>query len=1017
MERKAVFLICVLSFCFGVDAATLYYDSDAPNAGLEDIAQLDSPSSDTKNILGQGITSSAENDSATYVAGDRTTQGQTFTTNSGDVTTLEGVWIRHVGYTNYLDNGTWASLNDGEQITLRICSVSGTSLTVLRSEIVTVNTGSGFSGGGNWNGTGRWLYIDLGSPVDLSADTEYAFDLTSYGPWFELAGLDDGSYSGGTAYTTGSDEALDLGTVYTNGDRTFVADMSPAGFDVPGEVEYQISIEAITDRIIHVHCVPEGQAERASLIVPDITRDPVSVVVDDNQDAYSLTTSQIKAVLDKTTSQVSFYTLADELILAEDSRSIIAYNHQESTGGVQWVLNRTAQSWVADENENYYGLGQKPGAPINYQGINTTIEQGNTDAMTPFIVSSGEYGILWDMNCTGSFNAADTGGIISFTADAAFGMDYYFIYGPDFEGVINEYRELTGPAPMYPKWGFGFWQSKCQYNNQNELLDIANDFRNHGFPIDLIIQDWKYWGYDNNYWSSMTWDSSRYPDPDSMIDQVHDLNMKFMAVIWPFIGPASDLGVELESNGGLLQGGNNYTGQVARLFDAYDPAIYDIYWDHADSGLFQRGLDGWWMDASEPEDIANLSGDTGYGPLHSCHNAYALVHTQGLSQRQLQVNDQKRVVMLTRSCWAGQQRTGGATWSGDTQSNWSTFRDQITAGISYCMSGLPYWTTDIGGYWGSDNQNADFRELFQRWFQYGTFCPLYRVHGFADREPWQWENGEGPIFNNMKKYADLRYRLMPYIYTLGSEVTRNNTTIMRGLPMDFPDDHNCQNNGQEFMFGPAFLVRPVTEAISTSPQQTVVYLPQGESWYDFWTGQLYEGSQTLVKETPIDVMPLYVKAGSIVPMGPILEWATQNPADPIELRIYTGADSVFILYEDENDNYNYKNGEFSQISFFWNETEKKLTIGDRQGSFPGMLTNRTVNIVFVSEGHGTGMPETAEPDVSVSYTGQAITINQPGVCTLSSEAIGFDTDDNCMIDMVDFAMFAEFWLEGNPDYN
>jgi alpha-D-xyloside xylohydrolase len=290
------------------------------------------------------------------------------------------------------------------------------------------------------------------------------------------------------------------------------------------------------------------------------------------------------------------------------------------------------------------------------------------------------------------------------------------------------------------------------------------------------------------------------------------------------------------------------------------------------------------------------------------------------------------------------------------------------------MAGLPYWTTDIGGYWAGNNKDSSFRELFQRWYQYGAFCPLFRVHGFADREPWQWDGTSGPIFKNLKKYADLRYRLMPYIYTLGSEVTRKNTTIMRGLPMDFPNDANCRENSREFMFGPAFLVRPVTEPISSPPTKTSVYLPQAAGWYDFWTGEKLNGGVTVHKETPINIMPLYVKAGSIVPMGPTMEWATQEPADPIELRIYTGANASFELYEDENDNYNYQNNAFSLIPINWDDGKKTLTIGARQGSFTGMLTERTFNVVFVRSGHGIDLTGTSADEV-VDYKGQAIVID------------------------------------------
>jgi alpha-glucosidase (family GH31 glycosyl hydrolase) len=777
-----IVLIYVLSLLINQSyAAIIASQISIPSPGTGDVAQLNSPTSDTLNILGTGITSSGTNDSATYVANDRSTQGQTFRTGSNAVT-LAGIWVQHVGYTTYLNNGTYAGVSDGSEVTVRISSVSGTALNVLRSETATVESGNGFSGGGN-NGTGRWLYIGLDTPVSLSANTLYAFDLTSYSPWFELAGLEAGPYSGGAAYTTAAKLNTIMDTVYPAGDRSFMADMTPSAYNGGDAAGYEISLEAITDRIIHIHCVATGQTAKQSLIVPaDIVHDPVSVTIEDNATTYTLRTSQVTAQLNKTTKKVSFYTSGGQLILAENGRSIASYSHQESTGGITWTLNQIAQSWAASESEAYYGLGQFDDRTMNWQGKTVGLEQYNTNAVSPFVVSSSGYGLLWDVNCSAEFSAANSAGVISFSADATFGLDYYFIYGPGIDGVINEYRVLTGPAPMYPRWGFGYWQCKERYSTQTEVQTIAATFRNDHFPIDLIIQDWRYWGKEdenapdsvNKMWSGMVWDAVKYPDPNEMIRYLHeDLNMKFMAVIWPFIGPNSQLAADLDANGGLLQGCNWASGNLARLFNTYDKIPQDIYWDYANRGLFQRGLDAWWMDASEPEDLGNLSGDTGYGPLRSCHNAYSLLHTENIYKHQRQTSDAKRVVSLTRSGYAGQQRTGGATWSGDIVTSWDTLKNQIAGGINFGMSGLPYWTTDIGGFFTGSfggNKTPAFQEIYQRWFQYGAFCPLFRSHGTnTAREPWQFDGNKGPIFKSLKKYADLRYRLMPYIYTLGSE--------------------------------------------------------------------------------------------------------------------------------------------------------------------------------------------------------------------------------------------------------
>ena len=876
----------------------------------------------------------------------------------------------------------------------------------------------------------------------------------------------------------------------------------------------KVILNAVTDSTIHVRYVPASQVNtpvKHSLIVPDLDHPTVPVTTKTTATTITLQTPALKVQLNKNSGKGSFYNLNSKLILSEADRSATPF-----TKG-SYTLYKTSQSWNAPETEAYYGLGQHEHAKMNYQGQIIQLEQLNKDAVSPFVLSSGGYGILWDINCTGQFNAAEID-TISFNADAAFTLEYYFMFGPDYDKIISQYRILTGTAPMFPRWAYGYMQSKERYVSQNEVLETATKFRNLGFPIDLIIQDWRYWGDDNDKWSGMTWDPGRFPDPTAMIDQLHNsLDMKFMAVIWPFIGTNTDIANELEANNCFFDG-SGWIGP-AKLYKAYDKTAQDIYWKYANKELFQRGLDSWWMDGSEPEDVDKYSGDCSYGPIESCHNAFSLIHTQGIYQHQRQTSEAKRVMILTRSSYAGQQRTAGAAWSGDITASWKTLSEQITAGINFSMSGLPYWTTDIGAFFlGSYSGNTDpaYRKLYTRWFQFGTFCPLFRSHGTnTAREPWHFGNDYYPILLN---YTNLRYRLMPYIYTLASEVTRDNSTIMRGLPMAFPADDNCRDNGRQFMFGPSFMVCPVIEqqqaeetipslqlktptgqtglkaeyfsgrtlsaahkhaervdpAIdfnwSTEPiaglgtnnytirwqgkiiaqqagiyeigvlcddgarlwidnnlvidqwkdqaatyystqlnfqensahdikleyyqgqydavckllwakpanQQklkTDVYLPQLSAWYDFWTGDYTEGGKTISKDTPIDIMPLYVKAGSIIPMAPKMQYATEKPADPIELRIYPGKDASFTIYEDENDNYNYESGSFSLIPIQWNDSDKILTIGERTGSFPGMIENRTFNIVLVRSGHGIGIEPENKPDHIIKYNGTPVTVN------------------------------------------
>jgi alpha-D-xyloside xylohydrolase len=888
-----------------------------------------------------------------------------------------------------------------------------------------------------------------------------------------------------------------------------------------------LSLQAISDRIIHVHYALPNQKPKESLVVrPDGIR-PEHVETAKNGNILSLQTSSLAVRLDTSNGKVSFLTSSGKSLLSEAGREVTPITIKG------YPLYKTIQRWSADESEAYYGLGQHQSGVMNYQGTTVNLSQVNMTAVSPFVVSSGGYGIFWDAPCTSAFSAKEQNEI-SFSSQAAFTFDYYFILGPDYDSIIKEYRALTGQAPMYARWTFGYMQSKERYKTQQELLDTAREFRKRGFPIDLIIQDWRYWGdSDNSKWSGMVFDPVNYPDPDEMIKILHnELNMKFMAVIWPFIGPDTDLCRELQQNNCLVAGTHFSTG---KLYDAYSATARDIYWKYANKGLFQRGLDAWWMDGSEPENVRNFTGNFAYGPIESCHNAFPLVHTEGIYEHQRKVSDQKRVFILTRSVFAGQQRAAAATWSGDITASWATLAKQIPAGINYGMSGFPYWTTDIGGFYASaflpeGTANPKYRELYTRWFQFGAFCPLFRSHGTSvPREPWQFGDEHFAI---LKKYCDLRYRLLPYIYSLSSEVTRNGYTLMRGLPMDFPDDRQCRNIGKEFMFGPAFLVAPVTTSVSVTNKHVIsqgslfdadgqaggltgsyysgkqfnklvlkrkdqeidfawlevknpgfgdnikidpvpglpidgfsirwegfvatkeageytfitdvddgvrlwidgklliddwnvnavteksaaitlpadtrvpikleyyentgeaeahlswstpsdnnvqkpmqeVYLPGGQQWVDFWTGQTTTGGKIVRRDLVLDIMPLYIKAGSIVPMGPYLQYATEKQPDPLELRIYPGKDASFTLYEDENNNYNYEKGAFALIPITWNDKAQTLTIGKRKGSFPGMLAKRTFDIVLVKPDQGVGETVTAKPDKTVQYDGTNITV-------------------------------------------
>jgi alpha-D-xyloside xylohydrolase len=543
---------------------------------------------------------------------------------------------------------------------------------------------------------------------------------------------------------------------------------------------------------------------------------------------------------------------------------------------------------------------------------------------------------------------------------AAARLDYTFFYGPGLEDVIAGYRESTGAAPLLPRWAYGFWQCRERYNTQQDLLEAVEGYRSRHLPVDLIVQDWFYWGKYG--WGAYQMEESRYPDPKGMIRQVHDRHMKYMISVWP--NPHGKAGDGLKK-AGLL---------VGAVYDATNPEARKLRWQFLNEAFFSLGVDSWWQDAAEPLDDGNtLEGNSvflGSGSLW--RNAYPLFHSQGIFEGQRATDPEKRVCNLTRSGFLGQQRYGAITWSGDIAGDWITFRRQIPAGLNFCLAGIPYWTTDCGGFFRPRDQykSADYNELQARWFQWSTFCPILRIHGYqTTTEIWNWLPDTQKILTD---YDRFRYRMLPYNYSVAWQVTAAGSTIMRALPMDYSEDPAVRPISDEYSFGPAILVAPVTEL---KADHRDVYLPKGHDWYDFWSGERRSGGVTFRAEAPLERIPLFVKAGSILPLGPDLEWTSQKPADPIELRIYPGADGTFTLYEDEGDSYRYEHGVHATIPISWNEKAQKLTIGKREGSFPGMLAKRTFHVVWVNGEQGVGM-EAAKPDRTLAYDGEPISVKR-----------------------------------------
>ncbi|HKW17973.1 MAG TPA: TIM-barrel domain-containing protein [Terriglobales bacterium] len=549
----------------------------------------------------------------------------------------------------------------------------------------------------------------------------------------------------------------------------------------------------------------------------------------------------------------------------------------------------------------------------------------------------------------------------TFRSEVGQAIDYYFFYGPALNQVISEYRQMTGEAPLFPKWAYGYWQCRERYHSQQEILDTAAEFRRRHIPVDALVQDWQYWGKYG--WNAMKFDETYYPNPRKMLDQLHAEDLHMMISVWSKFGEDTDVYKRMSTKGFLVQG--------TPWTDFFNPEAQKAFWAELKGGLFEDGIDGWWMDASEPEFDALKGKQTFLGSGESVRNAYPLYVTKAIYEGQRSTTNKKRVVILTRSAFTGQQRNAAASWSGDITANWVTLKRQISAGLNFSMSGLPYWTTDVGGFFRPEDQytSSTYHELLIRWFQYGSFCPIFRVHGYkSNAELWNY----GPeVEKVLTEYDELRYRLLPYIYSAAWGVTNRGETLMRALPLEFSSDPKTRQISDQFMFGSAFLINPV---ISEGATQRSVYLPSGADWIDFWTGKRAIGGQTVTADAPLNRIPIYARAGSIVPFGPGAESAAAKE-DPIELRIYSGANGDFTLYEDQADSYDYEHGAYSTIPLHWDDKTATLSIGDRKGNFPGMLEHRTFHIVRVTAGHGVGVAPASGFDATIEYGGHAVSIH------------------------------------------
>lgn len=719
---------------------------------------------------------------------------------------------------------------------------------------------------------------------------------------------------------------------------------------------------------IHVVAGP-GDPSAASPQHPWFTNpcQPGQFELKQDEKEATVTTSALKVTIDLKHGNLVFRDTAGTTLLAERSLNPRGYApaivNGEKVYGVDDVF-------VPEAREGFYGLGQHQNGMFNYRGGVVELGQGSTDVAVPLLISSNGYGVLWNTAGLSYFDNrfATEMKLSTVAADA---VDYYFLYGPEIDQVIHQYREMTGHAPLFGEWAYGFVQSKDRYTSAQQLIDIAGEYRAQHVPLDLIVQDWFWWKHqgDPEYADDYL---KPHPDIPGALKQLHDQHVHAMISVWALMDPQSKNYQQLKADG--------YTIPGIPVYDASNPKARDAYWDLFVGKLFSQGWDGFWLDSPEPAasndgpcDIVLFDRQPYIGNGARYTNVFPLVHSEGVYQHWRATTDQKRVFILTRSAFLGQQRNAAITWSGDVYGTFMTLARQIPAGLNFAVSGIPYWTTDIGGYgWPLERNTQDpaYQELYTRWYEFGAFSPIFRTHGHRS-------NDTNEVFSygqqtpTLISYDKLRYRLLPYIYSTAWRVTNEDYTMQRPLVMDWRTNSKVRDIGDQFLFGPSILVNPVTVEGATS---RFLYLPPAAGWYDFWSGGKLAGDQRILAQAPLDRIPLYVRAGAILPMGPEIEYAGQKKNAPIELRVYRGADGSFDLYEDQGDTYAYEKGAYAITPIRWEDGRKTLTIGKRRGTYADMETVRTFRIVLVDAEHGTGAQVSATADKEIRYDGTELRV-------------------------------------------
>jgi len=705
----------------------------------------------------------------------------------------------------------------------------------------------------------------------------------------------------------------------------------------------------------------------------------------------------VKASIDPQTGCVTFCDLEGSVLLRESGTPTL----QQRLSAPDADKLRIGQRWTLTEDEDIYGLGQLRDEAMSWRGRDMELWNHNTYIAIPYVTSSRGYGLYWDN--AGKSRFTDSAEGMQFTSEVAPCIDYYFIYRDGTQdGVMAAVRRLTGQATMFPLWTMGHWQCRERYKTSDELASVLDRYRQLQIPLDGIVQDWQYWGCDSN-WNAMRFQNPYYinkvgdpawekylpndlrnlpvkeprlKSPQQMVDYVHQNNAHLMISIWASFGPWTQPYKELKKIGALLPFDTWPRQKGVLPYDPFNPKARDIYWKYL-SHLYQMGFDAWWTDSTEPDHFEETAETDSYptydGSWLSVKNAFPLMTNRGIYEHQRRTKgNTKRSVQMTRSGSFGLQHYGTFSWSGDVVASWKEMKNQIPSGLNFTLCGIPFWNTDLGGffYWEYEQspKNPAIQELQTRWMQWGTFMPLMRNHCSSPMINEIYEFGEKGhwAYDAMVDAVRLRYRLLPYIYSMAGEVVQHSGMMMRPLVMDFAHDKTARRLNDEYMFGHALLVKPVTDPIYTwkddrkqgheiypdirkAAAPVSVYLPAGAQWYDFFTGERHEGGRTLLRPTPITDMPVYVRAGSILPFGPDVQYSSERPWDDLEIRIYPGADATFTLYEDEGDNYNYERGQFTEIAFHWNDTARTLTIGQRRGQYKGMLQQRQFRIIVAGQ--------------------------------------------------------------------